>query len=553
MSDSSFEPERPAGPPPGQGFFDWLRGLGITRGSDRWFAGVAGGIAEKAGIDPIIVRGVFVVLAVLGGPGILLYALGWLLLPDRSGRIHVEDIFRGRAETGVLIAAIVFAAVVVIPAALSIVIPSAAFVPMLGFWHWDLWSAIGVPGWLTATAAWLFWIAIIVLGFVWMRRYLLRRGRAAGEQGPGSASGPTPASGPAAFVDAPQAGSPSDGTGTREGSSGAQSGGTFDARAQRLADRAEAWGEQAGRRAEAWSEDVSRRAGAWGEDVGRRADAWSARYAEQHEAHRIGAAQVIITLALALLAGGGAVLWARAAGEVSGTDSVIAPALIAGLVAAVAVLAVSLIVAGIRGRHTGWVGFLAFSGVVALLISAVLPWGIRYQAFGNVHVDGEQPGAALIAGNIDVDLTDLDRHLGESGRSRDLVLQEQPAEVWHGFGNTVVHLPESHPVLVEVRVLAGRIGETGADSGDPGGYAAGPLLARTITANLPAGMTAAAARESDEVATVTVTLLAGGVEVRRSDGRPSGFSSAAAPRGTGSTGSALEFAGAHGIGAGANR
>ena len=513
MSNPSFESERPAGPPPGQGFFDWLRGLEITRGSDRWFAGVAGGIAAKAGIDPIIVRGIFVVLALLGGPGIVLYALGWFFLPDSSGRIHVEEIVRGRAQTGVLIAAIVFAAVVVIPAALSVVIPSAAFVPMLGFWNWDLWSAIGVPGWLTATVAWLFWIAVIVVGFVWVRRYLVQRGRDHGtnDRDPGSGSPSVPFAAASATgtdtgtgpTDAGPTGTAS--TGSMPGASagarpGAWTGEGFDAHAQRVADRAEAWGE-----------NVGRRAGAWGEDVGRRADEWSARYAQHHDAHRIGAAHAIITLALALLAGGAAVLWTRAAGEVASADAVIAPALVAGLIAAVAVLAISMIVAGVRGRHTGWVGFLAFSGVVALLITSVLPWGIRYQAFGDVRIGGEDLGAALVAGNVDLDLTDLDLHRGETGRSADIALQEQPSEVWHGFGNTVVQLPESHPVVIDVHVLAGRIGEAGSD--DARGYAAGPLLARTVTANLPLGMTPAEARDSDDVARVSLYLLAGGVEI----------------------------------------
>src|SRR5690554_4557416 len=73
--------------PPASGFFPWIRGLGLARSSDRWFAGVAGGIAEKAGIDPLIIRGIFVVLTVLGGSGILLYFLGWLFFPDQTEKI----------------------------------------------------------------------------------------------------------------------------------------------------------------------------------------------------------------------------------------------------------------------------------------------------------------------------------------------------------------------------------------------------------------------------------------------------------------------------------
>ena len=44
--------------------------------------GVAGGLAARLDIDPLIVRGAFVVLAIAGGGGILLYLLGWVLLPE---------------------------------------------------------------------------------------------------------------------------------------------------------------------------------------------------------------------------------------------------------------------------------------------------------------------------------------------------------------------------------------------------------------------------------------------------------------------------------------
>ena len=47
-------------------------------------AGVAGGIARELGIDPLFVRAAFVLLAVAGGSGLVLYAAGWLLLPDEG-------------------------------------------------------------------------------------------------------------------------------------------------------------------------------------------------------------------------------------------------------------------------------------------------------------------------------------------------------------------------------------------------------------------------------------------------------------------------------------
>ncbi|MEQ8842844.1 MAG: PspC domain-containing protein [Acidimicrobiales bacterium] len=49
---------------------------------DRMISGVSGGIGEHFGIDPIIVRLGFVALTLLGGSGIGLYLLAWLVMPD---------------------------------------------------------------------------------------------------------------------------------------------------------------------------------------------------------------------------------------------------------------------------------------------------------------------------------------------------------------------------------------------------------------------------------------------------------------------------------------
>ena len=72
------------------GFYDAVRGWGAVRSSDRWFAGVCGGLGRRFGLDPLVVRAAFVLLALLGGVGLLLYGLGWALLPDASGRIEAE-------------------------------------------------------------------------------------------------------------------------------------------------------------------------------------------------------------------------------------------------------------------------------------------------------------------------------------------------------------------------------------------------------------------------------------------------------------------------------
>src|SRR4051794_35537181 len=53
--------------------------------SDRIAGGVAAGLARHFGLDAALVRVAFVVLALFGGSGILLYAILWLLLPSEDG------------------------------------------------------------------------------------------------------------------------------------------------------------------------------------------------------------------------------------------------------------------------------------------------------------------------------------------------------------------------------------------------------------------------------------------------------------------------------------
>src|SRR4051794_14190993 len=52
---------------------------------DKMIAGVAGGIGEYFGIDPVLVRIAFVGLALLGGAGLVLYPVAWALVPDADG------------------------------------------------------------------------------------------------------------------------------------------------------------------------------------------------------------------------------------------------------------------------------------------------------------------------------------------------------------------------------------------------------------------------------------------------------------------------------------
>ena len=55
-----------------------------------------GGVARGLGLDPLFVRVLVAVLALVGGAGVVLYAVGWLLLPEDDGTRSLDK----RAATG---------------------------------------------------------------------------------------------------------------------------------------------------------------------------------------------------------------------------------------------------------------------------------------------------------------------------------------------------------------------------------------------------------------------------------------------------------------------
>ncbi|MDW3209137.1 MAG: PspC domain-containing protein [Reichenbachiella sp.] len=56
----------------------------LTRSSDKMLAGVCGGIANYFDLDPTLVRIGYVVLSIcsVGFPGMLVYLILWLIMPD---------------------------------------------------------------------------------------------------------------------------------------------------------------------------------------------------------------------------------------------------------------------------------------------------------------------------------------------------------------------------------------------------------------------------------------------------------------------------------------
>ena len=83
--DTTSTPPPPGPPPPGPPPRPSTPRL--TRSTDDKVAsGLCGGLGRHFGVDPVVFRIAFVVLALAGGSGLLLYLVGWIMVPDdRTG------------------------------------------------------------------------------------------------------------------------------------------------------------------------------------------------------------------------------------------------------------------------------------------------------------------------------------------------------------------------------------------------------------------------------------------------------------------------------------
>lgn len=174
----------PAGTPqpgrdnPRDGFFDSIRRMGLFRSDDRWVGGVAGGVADRFGVDPLVVRGLLILSFFLTGAGLVLYAVAWALLPERrDGRIHLQEAIRGTFDGALLGAVIAF-------------VVGVAWNGGVGEWWGGAFAWLGVIFWIAV------WVAVAVLV---VQLFRTRRRPQAGPGGtPGEPAPPTPGYGPEA-------------------------------------------------------------------------------------------------------------------------------------------------------------------------------------------------------------------------------------------------------------------------------------------------------------------------------------------------------------------
>jgi phage shock protein PspC (stress-responsive transcriptional regulator) len=515
---------RPVG---GTQFFDWVRSLGFVRGRDRWLAGVCGAVAARTGLDPLVVRGIAVVVAILGGPIFFLYALGWALMPDESGRSLAEQAVRQVFE----------------PAMIAVgVLLLLTFVPwMQGIWWQGPPEVWGMPGWLEVLLR-TSWAIGLTVGIILLVVYIAKRvpsprnrpggpngaypngaypngaypngtypngtyptgaaayGAPAGGTHPSGTDAPTPppeptiaartagaepaeptvsqesppatfvppippvpeppAAGPATAATAPQPSLWDDLTGRSTPAPGPN--GTA---AYGTAPYADTPYGSAGYGSAAYGSTQASGSYPFGSNpyapTAKPAAASTFDphvYRELHRRKQLGAGFISVVAGLALAAG------AVAASFVA-DGSWSTEAFLVGAAAALAVIALGIVVAGIRGKEGGWLNFFSIVLAATMTWTAFIPTGTEVVTFGDPtweYNTSDPTGFAMIAGAPVVDLTAIDLTPSSVDRTVD---------VWLAFGDVELVLPENRTVVVEASNLAGGIdyGTVGASGLERGG------------------------------------------------------------------------------------
>jgi phage shock protein PspC (stress-responsive transcriptional regulator) len=436
-----------------------MRSINLPR-RQGWIGGVCAGIADRLGIDPIIVRGIAVVIAVLGGPAFLLYAAAWLLLPDTDDRIHLERLIAGEVDRAIAgIAALVV---------LSL-LPFAQGFWFLGSAYWGQWywpNSAGRVAWTIVL------LAAAVVATVWVARRASRSesptvvpattdARPETVPEPPSASGAAPftvastiaepAAGLAAESSAGPAAAPSTSSGPEASAPVPPPAPAADAPPEDLA----AWREQQDRwKSEhaAWKQQQAASARELRDqraaETHARALANSAAAEERRRLHRLAnprasAAAVFSVLGAAIVAGGIAAL------AIPDSDY----GFTVGWAVAAIVFGLAIIVCGALRRRSGILGFFALVSIVVMLGSATVPPG-RTLLFADAHLT-----------------THIDNEVAQpAGRTEIYVSATTPSgtvtDLWQGAGSIHVDVDENAAARIEIVSRSGRVSATTYSDGE---------------------------------------------------------------------------------------
>jgi phage shock protein PspC (stress-responsive transcriptional regulator) len=416
------EPAAPAQPNEHR-FFTWMRSLGVVR-QPGWIGGVSAGIADRLGIDPLIVRGIIVVIAVLGGPALLLYAAAWLLLPDHHNKIHLEELIKGRFEAPI--------------AGIGVMILLSMLPLTQGFWFAG--SAFwGEPYWDFSWGR-AVWTILILASIIYFVIWIARRSSeptftpATTDDKPDTI--PQPRKDASAFV----------ATETTVSAPTPPAAAAPDASTADLA----AWREQQAlwkqQNAEwkaqqaATERELRQRRAAEARD---RALASAAEAAEQRRVHqlanpRISAAVGWGAIGAAIVAGGiGSVI-------ASGNPDFAEFEFTVGLAVAAIVLGISIVIAGALRRRSGILSFLAVLVILATIATAMVPrTRVLLSANANVGASDSTRYAQLL-GYLSIEVDEL----------------SPPGEVtniWQGSGTIQITVFEGAAAQVEVVSRSGQV------------------------------------------------------------------------------------------------
>ncbi|KQQ18923.1 hypothetical protein ASF48_16380 [Rathayibacter sp. Leaf299] len=398
-------------PPSDNRFFLWLRGLGITR-RPGWVGGVCSGIAERVGIDPLIVRGIVLVVAVLGGPALLVYAAAWLLLPDEDGALPVEQLVAGRIER--------------VHAGIGALILASMLPLAQGFW--SLGGAYtGAEAWAPAVGRTIWTLVVIGLLLaltVWVARQAVRSPRSeAPEETPGATEA-RPDSAPLFPPPRPtdvRPDSPED---------------LAEWRARQEAWRTEREAFRAQQAASA-RETARQRA----EEARARSRAAAAVREERRRVRRAGNPRLRASVTLVVL-GAAAVTGALASLTASGTTAVVV-----GFAAAALVLAAAIVLAGLLRRRAALLVIASVLVLPTALVAAMLPPDRELLPIGSYGVSNYRSGDyAMLTGLLDITVV---ADAGEDGTVID---------VWQGAGEISIWPMEGSAVRVEAVSDSGVLG-----------------------------------------------------------------------------------------------
>lgn len=416
-----------------------MRGLGVTR-EPGWIGGVSVGVATRLGIDPLIVRGIVVVLAILGGPALLLYAAAWALLPDQTGRIHAEELFHGVFDKAI--------------AGIGVML-LLALLP-LGGANWWMFSDID-GGWFAGPSlGGLVWSLIVIGAIVWFVIWLANRSGTSGTPTADArnAASSYPAAPASAATFAAQGTAAADTIGAPMTPPEEPPAPAADAPDEELA----AWKQRQAdwkREHEAWRQQQAasererqQRQRAEQRRINQEEAAERARrHREEDLRTRPGSVYSLIAVGLALIAS------AVVALLLADVDWDISSKVVIALSAALAVLGLAVLVNGFRGKRSGGAGGVAVVVVAALLIAGASGW-VRGPIISDRTIIwspalGQDSDRTVVSGDVVLDLDDY--FDGASARAHGSI------DLFVVSGDVDVVMPADASGTADIGVLSGRL------------------------------------------------------------------------------------------------